>query len=525
MRSRAIPADRTFRGKYPSSLRLNVLLDRADNPRGASQVGRLIEHAFGTAGAGLAQGLLRRRPIRAFRVVGECRADGRSKTRFHRSVALKNPIRSTVLLTLCVAALAAATGCAEQRTSSYTSTAEWREANRRAGLVPPANGASNRQPPMSNDASLTATSMQGTTLPVMSSASLLQMQPAPSAAFNAAAPPVRTVSRSARAMNMYGELESTTGALAGSPLDGSTNLVQVSFASEGACVDPAVDPTGTMIAFASTMHRRTSDIYIKAVNGRTMTQITSDPADDVMPAFSPDGRMIAFASNRSGNWDIYITSIDGGPATQITNEPDAEMHPTWSPDGRYIAYCRFGAQSARWEIWMTEVANPAGGGVKRFLDYGVFPEWSPDVARSKIAFQRAKQRGSRDYGIWTIDVVNGQASQPTEIVSAANAALINPCWSPDGTRIAFVAVVEPQSGIATQQTNVWVVNVDGTGRTNLTSGQFANFQPAWAADGSVFFVSDRSGTDNVWAVQSGRSEINKPQPRNVANADNGAGQQ
>ncbi len=327
--------------------------------------------------------------------------------------------------------------------------------------------------------------------------------------------------KASRALNLYGELDNA-GPDAGSSLDGSTNLVQVSFATEGACVDPDIDRSGNMLAFASTMHRRTSDIYLKSVNGKTLTQITSDPADDVMPAFSPDGTRLAFASNRSGNWDVYIAGIDGGPPTQITNEPDQELHPTWSPDGRFLAYCRFGSQSARWEIWMTDVTNP---GVKRFLDYGVFPEWCPDVARNKIVFQRAKQRGSRDYGIWTIDLVNGQASQPTEIVSAANAALINPSWSPDGSRITFVAVVDPQvDGARPNQSDVWVVNIDGSGRTNLTSGQFANFQPVWAGDGSVYFVSDRSGVDNVWAVKAGRTTIptNKPQASEVANADNGS---
>jgi TolB protein len=114
----------------------------------------------------------------------------------------------------------------------------------------------------------------------------------------------------ARRLNLYGELEET-GPAAGSQLDGSTNLVQVSFATEGACVDPATDRTGTLMVFASTMHRRTSDIYLKTVNGKTLTQLTSDPSDDAMPAFSPEATKIAFASNRSGNWDIYLTFRNG----------------------------------------------------------------------------------------------------------------------------------------------------------------------------------------------------------------------
>lgn len=314
--------------------------------------------------------------------------------------------------------------------------------------------------------------------------------------------------RTVALIGIYGELVGATPE-AGTQFDGDNNLTQISFATEGACVDPDIDRGGQWITFASTMHRNTSDIYVKSVTGKTYTQLTMDPSDDVMPTFSPDGKQIAFASNRSGNWDIFITTMDGGRPIQVTSEADPELHPTWSADGTKLAYCKFGTQSMRWEIWVTEVASP---GVRHFLDYGVFPSWNPDVAKNKILFQRARQRGSRDYSIWTVDYINNEAMSPTEIVSAANAALINPTWSPDGNRIAFVTVVEPEtdSGSKPSQSDLWVVNIDGSGRTSLTNGQFTNFQPVWATTGMVYFVSNRSGIDNIWAVSTFRATETTP---------------
>ena len=310
-------------------------------------------------------------------------------------------------------------------------------------------------------------------------------------------------------IGLYGELI-TESADAGGQFDGGGNIAQVSFATEGACFDPDIDSTGTLLVFASTMHRETSDIYTKSTTGQTITQLTRDPADDIQPAFSPDGRNVAFASNRAGNWDLYVTSIDGGKTVKISSDTDHELHPSWSPDGRMLAFCKFGSQSQRWEIWVVDWQQPS---TRQFLGYGLFPEWCPDIAKSKIVFQRARQRGSRFHTIWTMDYLDGEAMYPTEITSAANAAVINPSWSPSGDRIVFVTVLEPDAKPNTKpsQSDVWIVRLDGSERTNLTNGQFANFQPVWGTNGKVYFVSDRSGVDNLWSVSTGRA-INSTQP-------------
>ena len=280
---------------------------------------------------------------------------------------------------------------------------------------------------------------------------------------------------------------------------GTRNLSQVTFAIEGADFDPDIDPEGKWVVFASTQHRTSSDIYLKPVNGRTMTKLTDGPGDNLMPRFSPDGTHIAFASDRDGSWNIYIMPVKGGQPQQITSDPAAELHPSWSPDGRRMVYCRFGEQSQRWEMWLVDVANP---GVKHFLDYGLFPQWSPDPAQNRILFQRARQRGSRFHSVWTVDLVNDQATAPTEIISASNAAIINPTWSPDGGYIAFVTVVDPetQDPDMPTQSDLWTVRLDGGQRTIITAGEDANYRPVWSRDGRIYFVSNRTGTDTIWSV-------------------------
>lgn len=298
------------------------------------------------------------------------------------------------------------------------------------------------------------------------------------------------------AMNIYGEMP---GSPAGMPQDRLDNLRQVSFTQDGADFDVSVSPDGQWLVYASTQHRPTSDIYMKRIDSQTLTQVTFDVGNDTMPAISPDGKTIAFCSDRSGSWDIYLQTLDGGQPTQLTSDTSHELHPSWSPDGQSIVFCALGEQSGQWEIVLVDVQRP---GSRKFLGYGLFPEFSPDG--KKIAYQLARQRGTRWFSLWTMDLVDGEAKHPTQIAASTNAAVITPTWSPDGRRLAFATVLNPRQNDPSkrpQQADLWTVNVDGSGRVKLTSDKFVNLQPAWGSDGWLYFVTNRSGTDNIWAVR------------------------
>lgn len=302
--------------------------------------------------------------------------------------------------------------------------------------------------------------------------------------------------------DIFGNVPKTqiSGVDESSAFDSVENVRRVSAADEGSDFDPSISPDGKLVYFASTRHRPTSDLYVKRVDGTAITQLTSDPAQDVMPAVSPDGSRVAFASNRNGSYDIYVISSTGGQAVQITSDPGQELRPTWSPDGKSLAFCRQGDRADRWEIWVADTRNP---GAMKFLTFGLFPAWQPEG--NIIAFQRSRERGDRYFSIWTVEYNGDDAENPTEIVSSTVAAAINPTWSPDGEYIAFSTVMDPERvpsgvGIRPSSADLWIVKSDGTSRSNLTSGSFANLSPAWGSDNRLYFVSNRSGADNLWSV-------------------------
>jgi Tol biopolymer transport system component len=307
--------------------------------------------------------------------------------------------------------------------------------------------------------------------------------------------------KSVGALGLYGQLPQQNPSQT-SPLDGTGNVRRVTFTTEGADFDPDIDPTGSLLVYASTSHRESSDIYLKRVDGSAVTQLTNDPANEIMPVFSPDGKRIAFASDRAGNFDIYVMDVAGGRAVQITDQTTDDLHPSFSPDGTRLVYCSIGSPSGQWEMIVVDLANPA---TKKVIGHGLFPTWSP--TDDTILFQRARQRGTRWFSVWTTKLLDGEPTSPTEIAVSTNAAVITPDWSPDGQFVVFCTVIDPAADDHSrpQRADLWIVGADGSGRVKLTAGQYASLLPTWATDGSIYFVSNRGedAMENIWALKPG----------------------
>lgn len=284
-----------------------------------------------------------------------------------------------------------------------------------------------------------------------------------------------------------------------------TNMTQHTFSAAGRDFDPDLDAAGEIMVFASTRNTVRPDIFMKHVDGYAITQLTSDPADDIQPRLSPDEQSIVFASNRSGNWDIWLINRDGSELRQLTDTRADEVAPCFSPDGTQVAFTVWGQQSRQWEIWVLSVEQP---GVRRFLCYGMFPDWSPDGNR--IAFQRARQRGTRWFSVWSIELVGDEARHPTELAYSDSSACIAPRWSPDGKTIVYCSVTPSasaslESGEAVA--DVWTVDARNGLRFKVTDGAVAAFNPTWSGAGRIFFVSSRAGTENVWSL---RTDVGEP---------------
>jgi TolB protein len=318
-----------------------------------------------------------------------------------------------------------------------------------------------------------------------------------------------------RPVNVFGEMDGMPRAAA--PVAGDAGYQQHTFTDEGADSDVSTDPSGKWLLFASTRHSEHADIYLQRADGTTVTQLTSDAAEDAYPCFSPDGRQIAFASTRAGTWQIYVMDPDGRNVVQVTSGTMQCIHPSFSPDGTRLVYSAIGSRSNQWELWVADLRT----GEKRMIGYGLFPRWSPDRTVDRIAYQRPRQRGGRWFSLWTIDLIEGEGRRMTEVAASTNAAIVSPCWSPDGRRLAFATVLDPSraatgggrsragagkgapSSVETRtRQDIWTIDADGGNRQRLTDGNGTNLSPCWAADSRIYFISDRGGAECVWSVHA-----------------------
>lgn len=211
--------------------------------------------------------------------------------------------------------------------------------------------------------------------------------------------------------------------------------------------EPAISPDKDEIAFVSG-----GDIWTVSTNGGEARLLVSHPANESRPIYSPDGKQLAFISNRTGNGDIYMLTFATGELKRLTFDDSNDQLDGWSRDGRWI----------------------------------YFSSTSRDISGMNDIF-RVSPTGGTPMQVSADRYTNEFFSAP----------------SPDGKSIAFTA-----RGISNGQwwrkgssnidtSEIWTWNEGNYQR--VTDDGARETWAMWGDGQNVFYVSDKSGTQNIWS--------------------------
>ena len=219
------------------------------------------------------------------------------------------------------------------------------------------------------------------------------------------------------------------------------------------------------------------------------------------PTATPRTQWIAFETERGelGDYEVFVTATDGSRSSNLTHSWADDVAPVWSPDGLRIAFVSFrDTLAGRWDMGpgsicvmdFDPVSGVGGGSVRCLTDKegkDGWPTWSPDGGR--IAFESDRS------GNWDIWVMNADGSGLTNL-SRSPEDEVYPAWSPDGKKIAFTS---KRSG----NLDVWVMNSDGTGPVNLTQNPKRDRYAMWSPDGTkIAFNTNRDGDQEICVMNA-----------------------
>jgi TolB protein len=218
------------------------------------------------------------------------------------------------------------------------------------------------------------------------------------------------------------------------------------------------------------------ELFLMNPDGTNVQRLTDGEGcthSDFFAALSQDGKMIVFDSTRPATnisplvSRLFLMDSDGTQLTFLMPGSSA----TWSADSKYVA---FHASASYYASNGLTIVPP-------------------------IRNQPGAPTIDSDIFVANVDDVIAGAAVPKNITNSQHIIEEDADWSPDGTKIVLTrdpdtdSQPEPFNPFNYPEKEIFVMNADGTGMTQLTFNTSEERAPAWSPDGSRIAFIGRVG--------------------------------
>ncbi len=271
-----------------------------------------------------------------------------------------------------------------------------------------------------------------------------------------------------------------------------------------------VSPDGKQVAFvvADAYKEGTAQIWMVNSDGSDCRTFTSGKHDR-NPRWSPDGEWLAFLSDRKsddGRNELFIISRHGGEARRVFEAKSSvggdgrgELI-AWSPDGQHIAFLMEDPETGEekklkdqkidpilferdhkfMRVWVADISS---GEIRQVTTDPVQVwefAWSADGSQFALVISDEPYEWSWYHcKLATVPAVGGSI---TTIYDPAPRQAALPCWSPDGTQLAFLQSVWSDRGSVGGDLNL-IPATGGAPRSLTTHHPASAAWMTWMPDG------------------------------------------
>ncbi|MCA2978079.1 MAG: S9 family peptidase [Myxococcaceae bacterium] len=298
------------------------------------------------------------------------------------------------------------------------------------------------------------------------------------------------------------------------------------------------------------------DLWLADADGKNARPLTTDAAADTDPVWAPDGKSVFFLSSRGGSSQVWRLSLEGGEPTRVTAAPVDVDAFTLSRDGSLVAFAaetfpdcdsldctkkRLDEKAKskatgrlyerlfvrHWDTWKDGrrahlFVQKVSGGPAIDVTKGLAADAPPKPFGGAEEFTftpdgKALVFTARDVGrqeAWSTDLdlfvtpADG-AKAPVKLTTQNRATDTQPTFSPDGSRLAYLAMSRP--GYEADKLRVMVRDWPKGPERSLTDGwDRSPHGLAWSKDGKTLYVwADDLGQAALFAVDAASGAVTR----------------